>query len=145
MIFAQIMAIKYRPAPGAILLCDFQGNIQPEINKKRPVIVLASVSPGLCIVVPLSTTEPFPLQKWHYLLSTPDPLPPPYDAQEHWVKGDMVNTISFARLSFPFRSKDSRGKRIYDYKNVSAEDMCRILSCVARAVFPPGWAIDKLA
>ena len=64
-----------------------------------------------------------------------DPLPAPYDAAEHWVKGDMVNTVSFARLDLPYVGKDRKGKRIYDIKTVPKEDFTRIIACVAFALF----------
>jgi hypothetical protein len=47
-----------------------------------------------------------------------------------------VNTVSFDRLSLPFSGKDAGGKRIYEHKTVSDEDMTRIFACVSSAVFP---------
>lgn len=130
------MAIKYPPAYGAILLCDFSGSIPPEINKKRPVIVLSTVSAGICTVVPLSTTAPRSIENWHFLLNMPDPLPRPYDAAAAWVKGDMVNAVSFERLFLPFKGKDKYGKRIYDIKIVNPVDMLKVAQCVFAALFP---------
>ena len=130
------MAIKFRPKPGTILLCDFQGSIPPEMNKKRPVVVLSSVSERLCIVVPLSTTAPHFPQKWHCVLHTQDTLPAPYDANTHWVKGDMVSTVSFERLFLPRLGKDTDGKRIYDIKAVSPKDIKRTVGCENAALSP---------
>ena len=105
------------------------------MNKRRPVVVLSSVSNRLCVVVSLSTKKPYPLEKWHHLLRTPEPLPTPFDAQEHWVKGDMVNTVSFDRLDLPYLGKDVNGKRIYDIKTVNHEDFWSIAACVAFGLF----------
>jgi len=52
------MSIPYHPEQGTILICDFKGFIDPEMVKRRPVVV---VSPRLrqrgklCAVVPLGT------------------------------------------------------------------------------------------
>jgi uncharacterized protein YifN (PemK superfamily) len=128
------MAIKYAPSPGTILLCNFDGYIPPEMNKKRPVVVLSTVSHRLCIVVPLSTTEPSPQESWHYLLNTPEPLPPPYNSLHHWVKGDMVSTVSYMRLSLPHAGKDADRKRNYGTKYVALEELKRIRACVVAAI-----------
>jgi uncharacterized protein YifN (PemK superfamily) len=129
------MAVKYDPHPGTILLCDFSGNIPPEINKKRPIVVLSTVSAELSIVVPLSTTRPLKQQKWHYLLQTPQPLPAPYDGLEHWVKGDMIYTVSFKRLSYPIEGKAADGKRLRVVKIITAEDLAHIYACISAAIF----------
>jgi uncharacterized protein YifN (PemK superfamily) len=55
------MAIHFHPQRGTIVVCDFRGFEAPEMQKRRPVVV---VSPrlrhrdNLCTVVPLSTTAP---------------------------------------------------------------------------------------
>jgi uncharacterized protein YifN (PemK superfamily) len=136
------MAIKYAPPKGSIIICEFDRYaLRPEMQKRRPVVVLSSISPGLCLVVPLSTTEPDPQEAWHYLLNTPDPLPYPFNSKTHWVKGDMVFPASFERLTLPFVEKDKNGKRIYAVKTVTSEDFEEIRRCVMAALFP-GW-IDK--
>lgn len=132
------MAINYPPRIGTILFCDFHGTVFPEMDKKRPVVVLSCISNNLCIVVPLSTTAPISPRPWHYLLRTPDPLPSPFDAVQHWVKGDMVSTVSFSRLRLPSRGKDRLGKRIYDIRIISDKDLQEIRRCVVSAVFPQG-------
>ncbi|MDL2267995.1 type II toxin-antitoxin system PemK/MazF family toxin [Desulfovibrio sp. OttesenSCG-928-G15] len=137
------MSIKYAPAKGSIIICEFDKYAMlPEMQKRRPVVVLSSVAPRLCLVVPLSTTEPEPQEPWHYLLNTPSPLPAPYDSKAHWVKGDMVFPASFDRLMLPFRGKDRNGKRIYDVKVAAPDDFEAIRRCVAAALFP-GW-LDNL-
>lgn len=132
------MAINYPPKIGTLLFCNFHGTVFPEMDKKRPVLVLASISNSLCIVVPLSTSPPLPQRAWHYQLHTPEPLPAPYDSEYHWIKGDMVGTVSFSRLSLPLRGKDKFGKRIYDIRIVADKDLQEVRRCVAAAVFPHG-------
>jgi uncharacterized protein YifN (PemK superfamily) len=69
--------------------------------------------PGLCTVIPLSTTRPDPVQSYHAEIKLPFALPPPYDAETQWVKGDMVNTVSFDRLNLIRLGKDQFGARRY--------------------------------
>ena len=127
------MAIKFVPQIGTILFCDFSGMIEPEMTKRRPVVV---VSPkmkdrwGLCAVVPLSTTPPRPVKSFHYRLQTVPSLPAPYESEWHWVKADMIYTVSFERLRMPSPGKDPSGKRIYDERVVSPEDLAAIQQCL---------------
>lgn len=127
------MAISIHPAPGAILIADFGHNRVPEIVKRRPVIVISPrfrERTGLCAVVPCSTTAPRKMQPYHYKLIVAPSLPPPYDDEEMWVKADLVYTLSFERLSWPFSGKDGNGKRIYDMRHVSDIDFNGIQDCV---------------
>lgn len=130
------MAIKFTPDVGTILLCDFGNVIEPEMCKKRPVVVLSSVSPWLCIVVPLSTTDPEEQMPWHCLVNTPKTLPYPYNSKVHWLKGDMVNTVSFDRLTMPHKGKDRDGHRLYVKIRLSEEEMGEVKSCVLAAISP---------
>ena len=128
------MAIIYAPKSGTVLICSFTGTV-PEMIKRRPVVLLSSVSPRLAIVVPLSTTWPQPIMPWHYLLRLPELLPEPYNKGiECWVKGDMIATVSFERLNFPFVGKDKDGKRIYQINQITEDDLDAVRSSVWRAV-----------
>lgn len=111
------MAIKFQPEIGSILLCEFSG-IEPEMTKKRPAIILSSVSPRLCLVAPLSTTDPEEQQPWHCLINTPKTLPAPYDSKVHWLKGDMVSAVGFQRLFVPSKRKRQIRNRLYDKTQV---------------------------
>ncbi len=128
--------LRYHPETGTILICDFRGMEAPEMVKRRPVIV---VSPrlrrrsGLCTVVPMSTTPPEPPRAWHYRLRLDRPLPRPYDATHHWVKADMVYTVSFSRLRLPFKRK-SNGAREYDVRVLDDADMRRVRECMLHAL-----------
>lgn len=138
------MALAYPPKLGTIVICEFDRYaILPEMRKRRPAVVISSASPGLCIVVPLSTTAPFPIEPWHYLLSTTPPLPPPYSSSSHWVKGDMTFPASLARLTLPFSKKNKDGKREYVFHIIDEDCLNSIRKCVASAFLPAEW-LDKL-
>lgn len=110
------MALQYYPNPGEILLCDYNtGFIEPEMTKRRPVVV---ISPrlrrraGLVGVVPLSTTEPDPVEAHHCRLELATPLPHPFDSPVMWAKCDMVATVAHARLD-RFRAGRKDGSRVF--------------------------------
>jgi mRNA interferase MazF len=127
------MAINYHPGQGTIILCDYRGTIFPEMQKKRPVVVMCNhihARPNLCTVVPLSTTPPSSMMPYHFKLQTVPPLPSPYDEEYHWVKADMIGAVAFERLSLPFAGKDASGKRIYDVRTLNAADFRSVQQAV---------------
>ena len=133
------MTLKYPPAMGQILICDFSsGFVEPEMVKVRPVVVI-SPKPrksihSLCTVVPLSTTEPLVIEKYHHSLVFDRPLPKPFNAKACWVKSDMISTVSYARLSLPRSGRDTSGNRKYIKISVSPEDIGIIRQCVLHAL-----------
>jgi mRNA interferase MazF len=127
------MAINYAPAQGSILICDFKGFQEPEMTKRRPVIVISPRMKdrwGLCSVVPLSTTAPRPVKGYHLKLQTTPLLPAPFLNEWHWVKADLIYAVSFNRLSLMFDDKGGDGKRIYDKRVVSPDNLKAIQQCV---------------
>lgn len=113
------MPILFRPKPGCVLYCDFTGYIAPEMVKSRPVVIISPAHiarQNLVTVVPLSTTAPDPVQKYHYKL-TGNPIPGNASI-EVWAKCDMVATVSFERLD---RVKLGRGN--YQTGAVSIEQV----------------------
>ena len=56
------MPIRFQPAVGQILICDFPKDLEkPEMVKRRPVVCISPKDRnrfGYTTVVPLSTTEP---------------------------------------------------------------------------------------
>ena len=131
------MAINYSPAQGSILICDFKGFQEPEITKRRPVVVISPKMKdrwGLCTVVPLSTTPPRPVKDYHYKLSTVPPMPAPYTSAWHWVKADLVYTVSFERLHLMLESKGEGGKRVYDQRVISEADLNAIKLCLMKGL-----------
>jgi uncharacterized protein YifN (PemK superfamily) len=129
------MGITFHPKPGQVLFCDFTGYVFPEIVKTRPVVVISPahlVRPGLVTVVPLSTTEPDPVQAYHYKLQG-NPVPGS-TATETWAKCDLFATVSLQRLD---RVKVARG----DYRTgaVSMEQVKAIRrACLVALGVDPG-------
>lgn len=81
---------------------------------------------NLYTVVPLSTTAPDPVEKYHYKLAK-DPIP--NSNKEVWAKCDMVCTVSKERLD---RFKVGRGG--YKTSAVPDEDLDGIMACVKYAL-----------
>jgi uncharacterized protein YifN (PemK superfamily) len=131
------MTIQIHPETGTIVICDFSGFVAPEMTKRRPAIV---ISPrlrnrsSLCTVVPLSTTTPTHVMPYHHRLVVEPVLPKPYDEKAHWVKADMLYTVSFERLYLPFSGKDGSGKRIYDVRVIDKADLIKVQQCVLNGI-----------
>lgn len=120
------MALTIHPKAGMVVVCDFAGYQTPEIVKVRPVVVITPnhlPRPGLCTVVPLSTTAPDPVQPYHYKLIH---SPFPHDPAEVWAKCDLVASVSLARLD---RVKVERG--VYKVFNISMDQVREIRRCCA--------------
>lgn len=128
------MSISYTPPNGTILICSFSG-IKPEMEKRRPVIILSAISYRLALVVPLSTTWPEPPMPWHYLLKLQKPLPGHFTETECWAKCDMIAPVSFDRLDLFYNGKDRNGKRKYLFPKISDEELEAMRTCVVRAVY----------
>jgi mRNA interferase MazF len=104
------MPLLYHPKVGEILLCDYDsGFIEPEMVKRRPVVVISPrlrKRAGLVSVIPLSTTEPDELMDFHIVIELAKPLPKPFQSKTTWAKCDMISTVSLKRLD---RFKEARG------------------------------------
>lgn len=127
------MAIQFHPDPGTVLICDFAGFRQPEMIKRRPVVVISPrfrQRDGLCTVVPLSTTKPRKVCEYHCQLDFDPVMPAPYNEPQMWVKADMICAVSFDRLSLPYIGKDQDGKRLYDIRHISDDSLKRVQVCV---------------
>lgn len=116
------MPIKFPPKVGQMFVCDFSGSIAPEINKKRPVIIVSPRlphRPDLATIVPVSTTQPQRDAPFIYQL-TKNYHPAESDDLPCWAKADLLMSVSYARLS---AFKSGRGRRNYVYPTISQEDM----------------------
>lgn len=131
------MPIQIHPEQGTIVICDFKGFVPPEMVKRRPAVV---ISPRLrrrqrlCTVIPLSTTPPNPIEAYHHKLHVDPVLPRPYNAPYHWVKADMIYTVSFDRLFLPFEKKVGTGKRVYDVRVIDKADLLKIQQCLLHGI-----------
>jgi uncharacterized protein YifN (PemK superfamily) len=127
--------IRFHPHAGTVLICDFRGNILPEIVKRRPVIVVTPRLPyrdKLYTVVPLSLTPPDHPQPYQVRLSknynpAEDPTLP------CWAKCDLITNVSQKRLD-RFRV----GPRRYHTPRISAEDLAAVRNGMLAALGFPG-------
>ena len=128
------MAIAFHPQQGSILACDFStGFMPPEMIKKRPVIVISPIiksRPGLCTIVCLSTTKPDPMMPYHLPIKLPEPLPANWTNENIWLKGDMVYSVSFKRLSFAVLGKERSGSRLYYRGALSHATLQSVQRCI---------------
>jgi uncharacterized protein YifN (PemK superfamily) len=127
------MTIREHPAIGSILMCDFDGYRQPEMVKRRPVVVISpkiAARQGLCTVVALSTTAPSPVAQYHCQIDIRPHLPGWLQSDGVWIKGDMIAVVAFDRLDFVQLGKDHVGKRRYYYSTVGPENLRTIRRCV---------------
>jgi len=128
------MTLKFHPEPGTVLICDYGTAAKPpEMVKRRPVVV---VSPkfkhrtGLCTVVPLSTREPVPVEKYHTVVRLDPPLPAPFESPTAWAKCDMISAVSFERLDLIAGPRGLDGRRVYRTGTISAQDLRNVLVAV---------------
>lgn len=121
------MAIAFHPRPGDVLICDYDTGFRPpEMVKKRPVVVMSRGNAQVAIVVPLSTTRPVPLERWHVEMSA-EALPGPFRKRTCWAKSDMLSCVGLWRLDrVRLGRAPTTGKRIYVTHQVSAADLEKI-------------------
>ncbi|GAW42051.1 PemK-like protein [Brevundimonas sp. SH203] len=128
------MAIREHPKIGTILMCDFDsGFTPPEMVKRRPVVVVSPkivARPGLCTVVPLSTTAPDPVMQFHCQIDLPDLLPDWLDKKGVWVKADMMVAVALSRLDFIRLAKSRQGKREYCFSTITSDNLRTIRGCI---------------
>lgn len=131
------MPITFIPDPGTVLWCHFDRAFRvPEMVKKRLVVVISHrsrIGPGLATVVPISATPPIQPKDWHCLLSEQSIPPQMRNEDGHWVKGDMLYTLSLSRLDRIYY-KPFGGDRVVVEWAVTADDLARIRECVAYAL-----------
>ena len=121
------MSLKFHPAAGTVLICNFDSFKAPEMVKRRPVVV---VSPkklkrnGLVTVVPLSTQEPDPVCSFHHKLNPASLHPAVAYTRPSWAKCDMLYTVRFERLDLPRGKRNPQTrKRTYYTQQVLEEDL----------------------
>lgn len=128
------MPITFTPQPGTVLMCDFSsGSIPPEMNKLRHVVVVSPRrrrSTGCCIVVPISTVAPNPVEGYHLRIPANKYKFFKKDT-DVWAKGDMVAHVSFQRLDRVLCD----GK--WGAPQISSQDLYRIQNLVWEALGCP--------
>jgi uncharacterized protein YifN (PemK superfamily) len=130
------MAITFYPSQGTVLMCDFgTGFKPPEMVKKRPVVV---VSPRrnnaqLCLVIPLSSVEPIPVEDHHHRLSI-NSMPNSLASTESWAKCDMLTVVALSRLDRVADGRGPNGARKYTAKKITDDDLRSIRSGILSAL-----------
>lgn len=128
------MAIREHPGQGCVVICDYtEGFAEPEMVKRRPALVICPrirARAGLCTIVALSTTPPDPVMPYHREIKLPFSLPPPFDSETAWIKGDMVNSVGFHRIDLIRLGKDPNGRRRYLLTPVGDEILLAARRCV---------------
>ncbi|NBZ86869.1 type II toxin-antitoxin system PemK/MazF family toxin [Rhodobacteraceae bacterium CYK-10] len=128
------MALTYHPARGSIVTVRFEpGFLPPEMVKRRLAIVLSPAirsRPGLCTVVPLSTTPPEKQMPYHCTYTVPFEMPKGWGNIERWVKGDMVTTVGWHRIDLLSLGKDKAGRRRYQTEAIDTDSFTKIKRCV---------------
>lgn len=91
--------LTFQPKVGSVVYCDYRGFIQPEMIKKRPVIIVSSHKQNykLVSVVPISTTPPYPVLHYHLEMNFKFCIAH-LDSKKSWVKCDMINVVCLERL-----------------------------------------------
>src|SRR4030088_3208364 len=120
--------ITFHPNSGEVLMCDFDGNIVPEIVKLRPVVVVSadhSSGTPICLVVPFSTRPPSVLKPVHFYVPAGRY---PFGEVDQWVKGDLITHVSFMRLD-----RIRIGSRYKRWKLPHA-DFIEVQQCVLHAM-----------
>lgn len=129
--------IYVHPPQGSIIICDFTDFHEPEMTKRRPVIVVSKpivARPNLCTVVPISCTPPNVELPLHYEITFDPPLPFPYNEPSGWIKGDMIYAVAFDRL-FRFRGKRQKNQpRAYIDRQISPEQLICVKRCVLAGI-----------
>ena len=132
------MPLKYPPNPGNILRCDFHGFKEPEMVKPRPVVVISArperMNRRTCIVVPLSTSAPNPVMKYHLEIALPGSVLPKDISRSCWVKGDMIYAVSLERLDLYRLGVNSEGKRLYYNDRIDNQLLFEIRKAVGHAI-----------
>jgi mRNA interferase MazF len=136
------MALQYPPDRGEVLVCDFNGLLPHEMKKIRPCVVLSPrirQRANLATVVCLSTSLPDSIEDYHEELNFDPPYSKRFSSPTMWVKGDMVYSISLARLTRP-HIKSPEGKREYKPRILNETDFNTVLKCVLCGI---GFKVDK--
>lgn len=131
------MPLPYHPKPGTIVVCDYAagGFRAPEMTKRRLAV---TISPklkrrnDLVTVVPLSQTEPKPLESWHVPLTIA--VPHPWGGDPRWAKCDMVATVGYARLNLPHTRHPVTNQRLFVQIELPEHEVEAIRSAVSAAL-----------
>lgn len=127
--------LPFHPSPGDILICDYTTGFRPpEMVKRRLCIV---VSPklkrrhNLVSVVPLSETEPQPVEAWHHQVAL---VSRSWGDGPRWAACDMIATVAYERLSRPHYRHPVTNSRLFERLSLSATDLAEVRARVTLAL-----------
>ena len=128
------MSLSFPPRIGSVLVCDFGGFVEPEMVKRREVVVVGRSRPDqrLVTVVPLSTTAPRREEAYHHRLAR-NPRPNDDPEKTVWAKCDMIYTLSTRRMDLHY-TRTRRGGRQHALVKVCDEDLEQVRRCVAASL-----------
>jgi len=118
------MAIRFRPAPGQVLGCDFQDPVKPEMQGWHLVVVVSirlTKFGRSCTVVPITSIESKPVPAWH--LSLPDGSYP-FISRDSWAKTDLATRVGFRGLDVLASDLGGRGA------NITRGDLDKLRDCI---------------
>ena len=130
------MPIQYNPNKGQVLMCDFsEGFKEPEMVKERAVIVFKSSGRSkLVTVIPLSSVARNPKQNHHMVVPNMElPNTAWFKNRDSWLKGYMVYTVGWHRLSL-VRMGKSTGRRNYYTGRLSLPMLKELDKCVLNGI-----------
>ena len=101
--------ITHRPKVGEILECNFgkwsespsfDGHLPPEMCKKRMVVVLNGNLNGVCLIVPISSTQAIGISSKYHVESDTSlfAITDFYDKRQRWAKAELMQSVSKNRL-----------------------------------------------
>jgi len=112
-------------------MCDFRGYEEPEMVKKRHVVVIRKhkTNSKLVSVVPLSTTAPDELMDYHVEIGSMLKQ----GGETCWAKSDLVATVGLARLD-RCKITDRQGNRQYVLFKLQPEELEQVKAGVRTAL-----------
>ncbi|WP_158285667.1 type II toxin-antitoxin system PemK/MazF family toxin [Pseudohoeflea suaedae] len=132
------MALKFPPAIGLVVICNYDTGFKPpEMVKRRLAVVVSERLPyrdGLCTVVPLSTTPSRSGIRYQCKVELPVDLPDTFSGAVKWAKADMLATLSYERMSLPFDGRSGTGRRRYLQIRLPPAELRKIQSAMLHAL-----------
>lgn len=122
--------LRFQPKSGSVVYCNYEGFVEPEMVKKRPVIVVSKHKHNsqLLTVVPISTTRPSKILNYHVEMEGSF-CDIHLSGEKSWVKCDMINVVRLDRLDL-VRDKKSGLRHA---PNVGNAFLAKVKECIKKA------------
>lgn len=107
--------------------------------KVRPVVVVSAKfkrRDGIATVVPLSTTAPRVIEPYHVTLNLKGRLAGRWnEAEQVWVKADMITAVAFERLNLMRTPRNSEtGKRQYNEFRITEDELLMVRRAISYSI-----------